>query len=345
MTIIWIIFGLGVVIFFHELGHFVLAKIFKLKVLQFSFGLGREIVGFTYKDTRYSICLFPFAGAVKIKGENLDDENYEKDSFLGIKWYKRILVIFAGPFMNYVLAFILFLFLSMYYGVAEISNESIVGDVILNMPANKVGIIPGDRIIKINGIEIKKWTDMAQIIHSNADKKIQVLVLRENKNIMLEVVPTKDPVSGLGVIGIVPGYVTKKVSFLNSVKIALFQPVAISVVSVKYLVEKIVKLQKPEVAGPIGIVQVMAKAVKSGVEQFVYTIALISCAVGLFNLFPIPILDGGHIVFSFVEGIIRRRTSKKVYEIANYIGLFLILSLFIFATYSDILRNIHGFKK
>jgi regulator of sigma E protease len=345
MTVILIIFGLGVVIFFHEFGHFVIAKMFKLKVLQFSFGLGKEIVGVTYKDTRYSVCIFPFGGAVKIKGENLEEENYDKDSFFGTKWYKRLLIVFAGPFMNYVLAFLLFLFLSIFYGVAEISNEPIVGNVVPNFPAEKVGIQPKDKILKINDIEIKTWSDMAQIIHSSAEKKINVLLQREEKIIKLEIVPMKDPSSGVGIIGISPGYVTKKVSFYESVKISLFQPVIISIVSVRYLIEKIVKLQKPEVAGPIGIVQVMAKAAKSGIEQFVYTIALISSAVGLFNLFPIPVLDGGHIMFSLAEGVLSRKPTKKVYEIANYIGLVFILALFMFATYSDILRNIQGFKK
>ncbi len=345
MTMILIIFGLGVVIFFHELGHFVMAKIFKLKVLQFSFGLGKEIMGFTYKDTRYSICIFPFGGAVKIKGESLDEENYEKDSFLGTEWYKRISVVFAGPFMNYVLAFFLFLFLSMFYGVAEISNEPIVGNVITNLPAEKAGIKPKDKVLKINDIEIKQWRDMAEIIHNSAEKKIKILLERENRIIELGIIPVKDPSSGVGIIGISPGYITRKVAFFDSVKISLLQPVAISVISVKYLVEKMVKLQKPEVAGPIGIVQVMAKAAKSGMEQFVYTIALISSAVGLFNLFPIPILDGGHIVFGLIEGLFHRRPTKKVYEIANYVGLFLILTLFMFATYSDILRNFPGLKK
>jgi regulator of sigma E protease len=338
-TAILIILAFGILVFIHEFGHFIAAKILKIKVLQFSFGLGKEIIGKTIGETRYSLCVLPVGGAVRLKGENIEELDLQEDSFFGKKWYQRIFVAAMGPIMNYVLAVIIFIFLAYFFGIATFTGEPVIGEVLEGKPAYTAGIKPKDRILKINDKEIKTWSEMAEIINNSVDKRLTLEILREGKTLKIEVVPQKDETTNRGIIGITPGYEIKKVGFLESVKIGFFQPIFLSIYSIQYLIDRIIKLQKPEVAGPVGIIQILSKSAKSGIESFLYTIATISTMLGLFNLFPIPILDGGHILFSFVEGFITKKIpSKKAFEIANFIGLSIILFLFFFATYSDFLR-------
>ncbi len=341
INILLIILAFGVLIFFHEFGHFIIAKILGIKVLQFSFGLGKEIIGKTIKDTRYSLCALPVGGAVKLKGENIDELNLEPDSFFGKKWYQRIAVVAMGPLMNYFFAVILFILLAYFYGVGSFSGEPVIGEVIEDKPAYVAGFKPKDRILKINNTEITSWTQMADIIHNSAGQELEFEILRNNQKIILKVIPQLDETTNKGIIGITPGYEIKKVSFLEAVKIGSLQPVYLSVYSIKYLYEKIKKLQKPDLAGPVGVFQVLSKSVKSGIENFLYTVAIISTMLGLFNLFPIPILDGGHILFSVIEGVTKKLPSKKTFEIANFIGLSIIMFIFLLATYNDVLRIIY----
>lgn len=335
-----IVIAFGLLIFFHEFGHFIMAKILKIKVLQFSFGLGKEILGKTIAGTRYSLCILPIGGAVRLKGENIEELDTEKDSFFGKKWYERMLVVVMGPLMNYVLAVIIFVVLLYFFGLTTISNEPVIGGVIEGKPAYIAGIKPNDRVVKIDNIEVDSWSKLAEIIHNSAEKKIYLEVLRDNKILHFEIIPQRDPSTQQGIIGITPGYYIEKLSFVNSIKVGITQPILLSIFSIKYLIEKITKLQKPEVSGPIGIVQFLSKAAKSGLENFLYTIGVISSMLALFNLFPIPVLDGGHIMFCFLEAVTKKLPSKKLFEIANLIGLTIIFSLLIFATYSDIMRII-----
>ncbi len=338
ITAILIILALGILIFFHEFGHFIMAKALKIKVLQFSFGLGNEIFGKTIGETRYSICALPIGGAVKLKGENIEELDLSNDSFFGKKWYQRLLVVLMGPVMNYFLAAILFTFLAAIFGVATFNDEPIIGEVLEGKPAYIAGLKPHDKILKIDDTEINTWSQMAEIIRNSIDKPLRFEILRGNEVIKVDIVPQRDPVSNKGVIGITPGYNIQHLNLWKSILVGVTQPIALSVYSIKYLIEKLAKLQKPEIAGPVGIVQVLSKSVKSGIETFLNTIAIISTMLGLFNLFPIPILDGGHILFAIIEGITKKTPSKKAFEIANTIGLTIILSIFLFATYSDILR-------
>ncbi|MCS7151911.1 MAG: RIP metalloprotease RseP [Endomicrobia bacterium] len=337
-SIILIIIAFGVLILIHELGHFIVAKMLGIKVLQFSIGLGKEIFSKKIGDTKYSLCVLPIGGAVRLKGENIENLDLQQDSFFGKKWYQRILVVISGPLMNYFLAVLIFSSLVFFFGVSKFTEEPIIGEVLEKKPAYNAGLKSNDRIIKINNKKISLWKEMAEIIHNSAGKTLEVEVQRGNEIIVFNVIPEKDPISGKGIIGILPAYEVKKVSIGKSIIIGIMQPINLSIYSIKYLFDKITKLQKPEVAGPVGIIQVLTKSAKTGIENFLYTVGIISTMLGLFNLFPIPLLDGGHLFFSVVEGITKKIPSKKVFEIANFIGLSILLFIFMFATYSDIIR-------
>jgi regulator of sigma E protease len=320
------------------LGHFLLAKKFKIRVEQFAFGFGPEIVGFTYGGTRYSLCWIPLGGMVKMPGEDVDNATGSPDEFLSQPWYRRLIIAFFGPFMNYLLAVLLFVVVISTWGMSKPSSEPVVGEVMAGLPADKAGLKSGDRVMEINAFQVPSWEAMAGYIHQHSGENLAFSVIRDSRPVTVQVVPQKDSATGVGVIGIVPGVVTQKVSFIRSVDLSVRLVVFQSVYTLRYLGEKLIRWEKPEVAGPIGVVQILAKAAKTGWETLLHLLAVISVALGLFNLLPIPLVDGGHILLAIVEGITRKPLNKKVVQVANIIGLAIILSIFVFATYSDIAR-------
>ena len=332
------VFGIGLLVFIHELGHFMMAKKFKIRVEKFAFGFGPEIVGYTYGETRYSICAIPLGGMVKMPGEDIENSTGSPDEFLSQPWYRRLIIAFFGPFMNYVLAVILFIIVIYTWGVSKPSPLPVIGEVVADYPAQKSGIKQGDYILSLNNNAVKSWEEMADYIHKYSGDRISVKVKREEKELLFDVELKKDKATGMGLIGIAPAVETEKVGFLSSVNISCKMVVFQSVYTLKYLGEKLVRWEKPEVAGPIGVVQILAKAAKAGWDSLLHLLAVISVALGLFNLLPIPLVDGGHIFLAIIEGITRRPINKKVIQVSNFVGLGIIVSIFIFATYSDLSR-------
>ena len=338
LQIIAVLFGLGLLIFIHELGHFTIAKLFKVKVLKFAFGFGKELIGFTKGETRYSICLFPFGGMVAMAGENPDDATGQKDEFLSLPFYKKIMIVFAGPFMNYVLAILLFAFIFNIWGLAIISNEAIIGALAKDSCAQKAGLLLNDKIVSIDEIHIEDWNDLTKNLKDKAEKEINIKILRQDQEMEFNFVLDKNPTTGSGMLGIQPLIIKEKISFFSSFYYACDTALYQSTFTLQYLWDKLIKWEKPDVAGPIGVIQVMAKSAKSGFESYIRLLAVISVALGLFNLLPIPLVDGGMIVLFLLEGIIRKKISTKVIQVYNSIGLALILLIFLFATYSDLIR-------
>lgn len=338
IQIVAVLFGLGLLIFIHELGHFTVAKLYKVKVLKFAFGFGKELWGFTKGDTRYSICLFPFGGMVAMAGENPDEATGAKGEFLSLSFYKKILIVFAGPLMNYILAILLFAFVFSIWGEATVSMEAIIGNIASNSCAEKAGFLVNDKILSINNVEIKDWVTLVENLKDKAEKEVNIKVLRQEQELDFNFILDKNPTTGYGFLGIQPQTKKTIVPFFKSFYVATNTVIYQSTFTLEYLWNKIVTWEKPDVAGPVGVIQVMAKSARAGIESYVRLLAVISVALGLFNLLPIPLVDGGMIVLFLVEGIIRKKISTKVIGIYNYIGLSIILLIFLFATYSDLIR-------
>lgn len=345
LQVLAVVFGIGLLIFIHELGHFLLAKYFKLRVEQFAFGFGPELIGFTYGETRYSICAFPLGGMVKMPGENIESATGNPDEFLSQAWYKRLLIAFFGPLMNYLLAIVLFAAVVHFWGVPKPSSLPVIGQVVEGKPAQKAGLLEGDRVISIDSTAVKSWEEMAKVIYKKPGQKISMAVQRGEKNFTLRFTTTKDDSTGNGIIGVMPLIEKEKFGVLNSVamggKIAVFQ----SVYTLQYLGTKLIRWEKPELAGPIGVIQIIAKAAKMGIDNLLYLLGVISVALGLFNLLPIPLVDGGHIMIALIEFITRKPVNKKAIITSNFIGLGIIIFIFVFATYSDIARIVFDMKK
>ncbi len=335
----------GLVIFVHEFGHFIVAKKTGVKVERFSFGLGPEIFGFQWGETRYCLAWIPLGGEVRMSGEMEYEEGDEtprvKDprEFFALPWYRRIPIVVAGPIMNYVLAFFIFALVAFVWGEPQLSPDAVIGDVMQGLPAERAGLKSGDRILSIAGQPVMGWQDLAAKIHQFPEQNVALQYQRGTETQSVQITPRRDPSDEKrGLIGIAPSTIHKKVGFIDSLGRGGQQVVGWSVFTLKYLGEKIVRREKPELSGPIGIASVVAKATKSGIQDLLYLVALISVGIGLFNFFPIPLLDGGHLVFYLWEGITRKPVTRRVMSAANTVGLTLLLGILLFATYSDIQR-------
>lgn len=340
-----ILFTFGVVIFVHELGHFYVAKKSGIRVENFAFGLGPELFGYDYKGTRYSLRAIPFGGMVKMAGEYGEDHKGQPDEFLSKPWYNRILIVAAGPIMNYLTAILIFTFVIYVWGIPQPSSEPVAGEIVAGMPADKAGIKPGDRFVKVNNQEVKEWEEVAKIIHVNANKTIQLVILRDGEEMKFEIVPQLDASRNVGLIGIAPKTEYLRTSIFKAVWRSIQQVVGWTVFTVAYLVNALIKWTKPEISGPIGIAHAITKATQGGWQDYLFFLALISTGVGIINFFPIPMFDGGLIVLFLWEGITKKPIGKKGMEIINTIGLVFILFLLVFATYNDIERIRSGMLK
>jgi regulator of sigma E protease len=343
-----VIFAFGIVIFVHEFGHFIVAKKSGVKVDRFSFGLGPEMIGFQWGETRYCIAWLPLGGEVRMAGEFTEDgeapvftDGDHSRDFFAQPWYRRVLIAFAGPFMNYALAILIFFGMLVIWGEPVQKNKTQIGEVVAGMPAEKAGLRKGDSIETVAGAPVTDFADLAEKIHGRPSLPTQISFTRDGQEETVTVTPMADRDGKTGLIGIRPAdpiVDRKKISILGAGKKAAWQCWNITYFTVAYLGQKIMAHERPDVAGPLGISQVIVKAVKSGPEDFFYLIGLISVAIGLFNLFPVPMLDGGHVLYYVIEGLRGRPLSHKVMAKANMVGMALLLGLLVFATINDVQR-------
>ena len=343
---------LGLVVVIHEMGHLLMARKLGVRVERFTVGFGPELFGWTSHEIRYAVCAVPLGGMVKLAGEFQDERHNKPDEFFSQPWYRRNLIALAGPVMNYILAFTLFAVVAGVWGVFQPSSLPVVGDLIVGLPAAMAGIHEGDRIVSINKNPVTTWEEMANVIHTHPEQKLNVLIERPSgtaapaRTVTIFLTPRRDPQQGIGLIGIMPKVDKVKPGVRGSVKAAWRDVSMWTMQPLKYLTSKIRHFEGPkELSGPLGIAQMVTKATREGLSYVIYLIAIISTGLGLFNLFPIPVLDGGHVLLYTIEGIIRRPLSRRVMQVANAIGLSLVLTIFLYASYQDVLRWRLGFWK
>ncbi len=344
--------ALGLVVVIHEIGHLIVALKLGVRVEKFTVGFGPEIVGWTHHKIRYAICAMPLGGMVKMAGEFQDERKNKPDEFFAQPWYRRNLIALAGPAMNYVLAFVLFALVAAFAGVMQPSSLPVVGTVVPSFPAALAGLKEQDRILSINKLPMTSWEEMARFIHAHPEEKLSVQLERPqaegipSKSLRLVLTPKRDPQSGRGLIGIMPKIDKIKPGAAGSLRAAWRDVKGWTIQPLQYLYSKIRHMEGPkDLSGPLGIAQMFTKATREGFSYVIYLIAIISTGLGLFNLFPIPVLDGGHILLYTMEGLLRRPLSKRVMQVANAIGLSVVLTIFLYASYQDLLRWRLGFWK
>lgn len=348
-NILSFIIVLGVLIFFHEFGHFLVARFFGVGVEKFSLGFGPRLIGKKVGITDYRISAIPLGGYVKMVGEEPDAEIDPEEiplSFTHKHVAKRMLIVAAGPVFNILLAVIIFFGIFLSSGTFVLKPS--VGSVKQGAPAFSAGLEKGDLIIAINESAINSWNEMAEIINGSKGKTIRLVVRRgdstRNFTIAPEQVTTKN-IFGEDIQRYIIGITASGESYSKDLN--LFQAFSESLLQTYRVTELMVviiaklitgDISTDTLGGPIMIAQMAGDSAKAGIGSLISFIALISINLAIINLLPIPVLDGGHLLFFSIEAIKGSPVSIKVREIAQQIGLFLLILLMILVFYNDISR-------
>ncbi len=336
----------GVLIFVHEFGHFIVAKALGVKVLKFSLGFPPTIIKRKWGETEYVLSWILFGGYVKLLGEDpeSDEEIPPEDqhrSFTNKPLWVRMAVIVAGPASNFLLAVVL---LSAAYVAGYPVLASEIGRVVDGYPGQEAGLKQGDLVTSIDGIPISRWDDMRSLIEKSPGKNLDLVVLRDGKNVELHVVPKLSEDKGpfgerLGRIGVAPSGKGLELGVGAALQEGWRASIQMTGLVLKTLV-KVVKreVSAKELAGPLTIAQFSGESLKHGISSFVFVLSFISINLAIINMLPIPILDGGHIFFFLIEAVMRRPVTGKVREVATHAGLLFIIFLMVFVLYNDISR-------
>ena len=356
------LFVLTVVVFFHELGHFLMARLCGIKVLVFSIGFGPEIAGFNDRyGTRWKISAVPLGGYVKFFGDDnaasvpdqaaaasMSDAD-RKDSFMFQPVPSRAAVVAAGPIANFVLA--IAIFAAIFMTVGKQTTSARVDTVQPASAAEAAGFKPGDLVTAINGEKIESFSDMQRIVSISANETLSIDVDRGGAPVTLKAIPQlkelKDNfgnVHRLGVLGISrsmsPGDIkTEKAGPLRAIVMGAQETWFVVDRTLAYIGGVFVGREAADqLGGPIRIAQVSGQVATAGFTALIHLTAVLSVSIGLLNLFPIPLLDGGHLLFYAIETIRGRPLSERAQEVGFRIGLAVVVMLMIFATFNDILR-------
>jgi|WetSurMetagenome_2_1015567.scaffolds.fasta_scaffold00196_26 regulator of sigma E protease len=362
MSILLAILLFGVLIFVHELGHFLFAKLCNVKVLKFSIGFGPKLIGRKIGETEYVISALPLGGYVKMYGEDPDEEIIEEDRARSYKRQplrKRAMILLAGPVFNILLTFVIYtslLAIGSEVPVPELKNlMPVVDEVVAGAPAAKAGLKNGDRIVSIGDTDINTWIDVVNLVWSNPGKEMVFVVKRGDSTHSLRITPGAETIkdrtgkditvgrigikkSGQGIYSIVKSESPADVPVLGAyatykMGILIYDSIWMTVsgeISVK------------NVGGPIAIVSLSNRAADAGIIAYLLFMALISVNLGILNLLPIPVLDGGHLLFMGIEAVRGKPLSDETMAFAQKTGLILLLALMGLVIFNDIFRLFSG---
>jgi regulator of sigma E protease len=324
-----LIFGLLILV--HELGHYFVARLTGIRVLELAIGFGPKIIGWTKNNIDYSLRVFPLGGFCRMLGENPEEAD-EPDSFTQKPILSRAAVLVSGAGMNLILAIVVFFIIFFFLIGVPITNSGMIGQVIDNMPAKSAGLQQGDVITAIDGQAVGDWEDVLILISSKPAVEIELLVEREQSEFSVLLQTEADQETGRGMIGITPPVL--KYRFLDSLKIS-FQRFGMIIASIFQVITGKAPL---DVAGPVGIIFVIGEVAQTGVVNLLLLTALISISLGIMNLLPIPALDGGRLFFLLIEGLRGKRIDPEKEGVVHFIGFALLILLILFVTYQDLIR-------
>ena len=376
---------LGVLVTIHEFGHFIAARSVGIRVERFSVGVPPRLFSITSIDggfllnifffklkngkikwspiisktikkenrigssTEYVIALLPLGGYVKMAGmidESMDTNiNHKSDEFQSKTLLQKIWVLSAGVIMNTLLAVIVFSLLGFYNGTPKTNDEPIVFELQENMPAEKAGLLPGDRIVSINSEGINTWGDMTKVIHSNPNNLLSFKIKRGVEVLDFDIktseyaVPSKSAIDTIGIIGIAPEVYYEDISFTKAFSNGLNQTISsfgLIIYSLQMLGSGAASIS--DLGGPIMIAQLAGQTAEAGITPFLTFMALLSVNLAFLNILPIPGLDGGHIFIHLIEAVLRRPLKIKTRIVIQQIGMALLLMLMVTVIMQDITR-------
>ena len=339
VTVLITILVFGVIIFIHELGHFLAAKASKIKVHEFALGMGPTIFHFTKGETKYALRLFPIGGFVSMEGE--DEESEDENAFGKKPVWKRIIVVVAGAFMNILLGFLILLCLTA--GLKQIPTKIIGGFRGDSAAIEQSGLLPGDEIVRINGRLMFIDQDIGFSIQQDADQKVDMVVRRNGQKLTLENVDV-NTVKITNTAGeereVYPFFIkTNDKTVLNTLDYAVKDTAYVGRIIWLSLLDLFKgKAKVTDLSGPIGVGQAIGQMRMISLDSLFMLIALITINIGIFNLLPIPALDGARLVFLLIEAIRRKPINPKYEGYIHAAGLILMLLLMVFVAVNDVLR-------
>lgn len=363
ITVLAFIAILSVLVLVHELGHYLVAKLFKIKVEEFGFGFPPRVFGKKIGETIYSINLLPIGGFVKLYGEDeagggsiklkaKDKQKTTSDdlnrAFYTRPLWQRISVVVAGVVMNFLLAVVIISSLFATQGVAVPTNNVLINDVQPGSPAESAGLSRDDRIISVNGKDIKTSEEFINIVDENSGSEISLAILRDGERIDTTIIPRTEVPEGEGPLGVVISNIQlKRYSWIEAPFYGTIEALNFTrliVVGLGGLVVDLVTTgQAPEgVAGPVGVAQLTGAVVENGFVATLWFVSLLSLNLAVLNILPIPALDGGRFFFQLIELVTRKKVNPKYEGYAHVAGLVVLLSLMILITVFDVGRIISG---
>ncbi len=350
------IFIMSIVVFVHEYGHYIVAKLCKVKIEVFSIGFGKELFGFYDRSgTRWKFSYIPAGGYVKMFGdanevsvedkdllESMSDED-KKSSFHYKPLYQRALVVFAGPFANFLLAILILMSLYLFNGKEYVAP--IISEVIEGSPADYAGLKAGDEIISIAGEKIKTFNDVVRVMSVNVDSEVMVSYVRGGQNFLVKLFP--DNVIAEDIFGdqIKSQYIGIRSGIVEHQSLSIFQSFVGSVVEVKNIIKLtcielwhmfIGKSDLDKLGGPLKIAKYSGQSMEKGLIFVLWFIAMISINLGFVNLLPIPILDGGHLLCYLIEAVSNKDFAVRYQYYAVKAGMMLIFAIIAFTTFNDV---------
>lgn len=344
MTILIALIVFGAIVLVHEFGHYIVAKKSGVKVEEFAIGMGPKLISKQYGETLYSIRLLPMGGFCKMLGE--DSASEDKRSFTNKSVGTRIAVIFAGSFMNLVLAFSIIAWLVGSNGYIT----TIIDHVLPDTPAANSGFQPGDKIISLDGQKIHIRQEISLILSQTRDNPIEIVASRNGEKITKVITPVIDENTNQGFLGI-------SFEARDQGEASLFEILGQSFWQVIFLVKQVIigfiqivtgQVSRDQIAGPVGVIQIIGESYESGlktsfyiaIQNVLYFAAIISANLGVMNLLPVPALDGGRLVFLIIEALRGKPIAVEKEGIIHFIGFALLMVLMVFVLYNDVIRII-----
>jgi regulator of sigma E protease len=352
LTLVAFLVALGVLVVVHELGHFAVAKRVGVKVERFSVGFGPIVYRMMRGETEYAISAIPLGGYVKMLGENDEDEGDEDPtrSFARQSLAARSAIVAAGPITNLAFALVVYVLLGLALGINVPSDEPVLGSVSPGSAAEVAGFQGGDRVRSVDGKPIATWESLVQTVRGSGGRPLRFEIDRAGARQEITVSPRLESAAGIGgdgdgvyLIGAAPTLDHQALGPVEAVVTGFERTVyTTGMVAKGFLLMLRGEIPLRELGGPIAIAQAAGQQARAGTEAFISMLAFLSINLGVLNLLPIPILDGGHLALFGAEAVLRRPVRPRAREVAQSVGLLVLLALMVVVFINDVSRLIQG---